>query len=446
VLRAANAESASFSCSDDLLNAIHTIINRAVQSNMFSTLTDCPHREKLGWLDDIGLIFDVAARNYDVAAMYRKIVRDMSEAQSADGLVPTTAPELSLFAGAFRDDANWGGSIILAPWQMYRTYGDLQTVRDYYPAMRKYMGYLATQATGYLLDDGLGDWITLNTTTPVGVTASYAYMRLATVIAEIATLLGEKSDAAAYQALSGNISVAFNAMYYNASAASYSSGSQACNALALDAGFVPAGDQDAVLDTLITTIRAAGNHLDVGEIALPAVFRVLAQAGRHDVIHDIATLTTSPSYGYQVKSGSTSLAEDWGGMGTSGSQNHWMLGALDSWFTAGLGGIEQSPDSIAFTDLEIAPAVVGSLTSVSASYQSPQGRIATSWQVVGNSITLDVEIPANTTATVTLPLAPAGGSGARLSATDGAEPVGDDGTTAVWRIGPGDWTFRAAAA
>jgi alpha-L-rhamnosidase len=446
ILRAANAESATFTCSNSLLNSIHTIINRALQSNMFSTLTDCPHREKLGWLDDIGLIFDVAARNYDVAAMYRKIVRDMSEAQDEDGLVPTTAPELALFAGAYRDDPNWGGSIVLAPWQMYRTYGDLQTVRDYYPAMRKYVDFLATEASGYLLATGLGDWITLNTTTPVGVTGTYAYMRIATAIAQIADLLGEKSDAAGYRKLAANISAAFNAEYYNASAASYSSGDQACNALALDAGFVPAADREAVLNTLIAAIRADGNHLDVGEVALPAVFRVLAQAGRHDVIYDIATLTSSPSYGYQVVSGSTSLAEDWGGLGTNGSQNHWMLGALDSWFTGGLGGIEQSPDSIAFTDLDIAPAVVGSLTSASAAYQSPQGRIATSWQVGTGSIELDVSVPANTTATVTLPLAAAGGSAAQVTATGGAEPTGNDGVNATWRVGPGDWRFRATAA
>jgi alpha-L-rhamnosidase len=445
ILRAVNTESAAFTCSDDLLNSIHTIINRALQSNMFSTLTDCPHREKLGWLDDIGLIFDVAARNYDVAAMYRKIVRDMSEAQSVDGLVPTTAPELALFAGAYRDDANWGGSIILAPWQMYRAYGDLQTVRDYYPAMRKYMDYLATQASGYLLNNGLGDWITLNTTTPAGVTASYAYMRLATAMGKIANLLDKAPDAASYQQLAASISAAFNAEYYNASTASYSSGSQACNALALDAGFVPAADRDAVLNTLISTIRANGDHLDVGEVALPAVFRVLARAGRHDVIYDIATLTTSPSYGYQVVSGSTSLAEDWGGMGTNGSQNHWMLGALDSWFTAGIGGIEQSENSVAFTDLVIAPAVVGSLTSASATYQSPQGQIATGWQLDAGSITLDVRVPANTTATVTLPLTAASGSGARLSATDGAQLTGNDGINAVWRVGPGDWQFRAVA-
>lgn len=188
--------------------------------------------------------------------------------------------------------------------------------------------------------------------------------------------------------------------------------------------------REAVLNTLIASIRANGNRLDVGEAALPAVFCVLAQAGRHDVIYDIATLTSSPSYGYQAVSGSTSLAEDWGGLGTNGSQNHWMLGALDSRFTGGPGGIQQSPASVAFTDLAIAPAVAGSLTPASATYQSPRGRIATSRQVGTGSIELDVSVPPNTTATVTLPLAAAG----------------DDGVKATWRVGPGDRRFRAAAA
>lgn len=445
ILRAANPESATFTCSDDLLNSIHTIINRAVQSNMFSTLTDCPHREKLGWLDDTGLIFDVAARNYDVAALYRKIVRDITEAQSPGGLVPTTAPELALFAGGFRDDPNWGGTVILAPWQMYRTYGDFETLRATYPAMCAYLRYLQTQAAGNLLDYGLGDWITLNSATPAGVTASYAYKRLASLLARIAALLGSRSDAATYSALADDITSAFNTQYYDAANATYGPGTQACNALALDAGFVPASTRRAVLNTLVSSISGNGNHLDVGEIGLPAVLRVLAGAGRHDVIYDIATQTTYPSYGYQVVTGSTSLGEDWGGMGTSGSQNHWMLGALDAWFTEGLGGIRQAGDSVAFQRLVIAPAVVGTLTSVQASYSGPQGRIATSWRRQDAALALEVTIPPNTTATVMLPLGPAGGRSAQVSATKGAVAAGNDGTTVTWNVGPGDWRFSAVS-
>lgn len=445
VLRTANAVSGGFTSSNTLLNSIHTIIERSVQSNMYSVLTDCPHREKLGWLDQTGLIFGVASRTYDIEAYARKIARDMVEAQTPDGLVPTTAPEFALFAGAYREDANWGGTIVLAPWEMYRTYGDTETLRALYPAMRRYLDYLAGRASGDLLDGGLGDWMAVDTTTPTGVTETYAYKRLATTMSRIATVLGQDGDARAYRAQASRIAAAFNSSYFDSGRNTYGSGSQACNALALDGGFVPAAAQAAVLGTLIDSIRAAGNHLQVGEVGLPAALRVLADAGRHDVIWDVATQTTYPSYGHMVVTGSTSLAESWGGMGTSASQNHWMLGALEEWFTAGLGGITQTPDSVAFSELAIAPAVVGDLTSVDASYETPQGRVTTSWQRTDTALSLTVRVPANTAATVAVPLAAVAGTRPVVSAPRPAVPVGRDGTSAVYRVGTGTWTFRVTS-
>ncbi|WP_435178390.1 family 78 glycoside hydrolase catalytic domain [Actinacidiphila sp. bgisy145] len=444
VLRTANPEAGSFTCSDDLLNSIHTIIDRSVQSNMYSVFTDCPHREKLGWLDQTGLALGAATRNYDIEAYGRKLVRDMIEAQAPDGMVPTTAPEIALFAGAYRYDANWGGSIVLVPWQLYRAYGDTSTLRSTYPAMKRYLEYLGGLASGDLLDGGLGDWESVETTTPTKVVQTYAYKRLATTLAHIAGVLGERSDAKRYDALAARITAAFNAAYLDASGATYASGSQACNALALDAGFVPAARSAAVLATLIAAIRAAGNHLEVGEVGLPAALRVLAGAGRHDVIWDIATQTTYPSYGHMVATGSTSLAESWGGMGTSASQNHWMLGALEEWFTAGLGGITQTADSVAFSELALAPAVVGDLTTVDATYDTPHGRVASSWRRSGTSLSLAVSVPPNTSATVAVPLAPAGGAKAVVTPSRGAVLVRRDADTAVYRVGTGAWSFRAA--
>ncbi|WP_202231808.1 alpha-L-rhamnosidase [Actinacidiphila reveromycinica] len=444
VLRTANAAAGSFTSSDTLLNSIHTIIDRSVQSNMYSVFTDCPHREKLGWLDQTGLALGAATRTYDIEAYGRKLVRDMVQAQAADGMVPTTAPEIALFAGAYRYDANWGGSVVLVPWALYRAYGDLPTLRSTYPAMKRYLAYLTGLTTGNLLDGGLGDWETVETTTtPTMLVQSYAYRRLAGTLATIAGVLGEKADARRYQALADAITTAFNAAYFNASGATYATGSQTANALALDAGFVPAAHRDAVLSTLIASVRAAGNHLGTGEVGLPAALRVLADAGRHDVIWDIASQTTYPSYGHMVATGSTSLAESWGGMGTSSSQNHWMLGALEEWFTAGLGGITQTPGSVAFGDLSIAPAVVGDLTSVDSTYRTPQGTVGSSWKRSGTSLALTASVPPNTTATLSVPLAPAGGSHAEVTAPAGAALLRRDTATAVYRIGTGTWRFTA---
>lgn len=436
VLRAANDGAGTFTSSNTLINDIHTIIDRAIQSNMYSVLTDCPHREKLGWLEEDNLVFGSVARDYDVAAYYRELVRNMAEAQTADGLIPDIAPEYTVFSGGFRDDPNWGGSLVLAPWQLYETYGDTATMRTYYPNMQRYLDYLSSKANGDLLDYGLGDWITFDNSTPVGVTASFGYYRIASAMSGIAGALGKTDDAQRYAALATRIGAAFNDKYLSGD--TYASGSQASDALALDMGIVPAAEREAVLDHLTASIKANGYHLTVGEIALPSVFRVLSAAGRDDLIYTIATQTGNPSYGYQVTHGATSLTENWDGPTSGNSQNHFMLGAIDEWFGAGLAGIRQADGSVAFEHLLIRPAVVGDLAHAAASYQTPRGAVASSWSRSGGTLRLDVTIPPGAPARVEVPLL---GGTTRPEAMPGATWIGIQDGRGVFEVGSGHWTF-----
>lgn len=409
VLRAANASAGSFRSSNPLVNQIHGIIDRAIQSNMYSVLTDCPHREKLGWLEESHLVFDSVARNYDVAAYYRSIVRKVAEAQTPDGLVPDIAPEYDVFEGGFRDDPNWGGALVLAPLQAYQTYGDVTTLRTYYPAMVRYANYLTGKAKDGLLDYGLGDWIAFDQSTPLGVTATFGYYRVVRALATIATVLGKPGDAARWNSMADHIGQSFNKTYFDAAKHTYATGSQAADAMALDMGIVPAAERSAVYDHLIGNLRANGWLVSVGEIALPSLFRVLPD----DVIYKIATQVGRPSYGYQVRHGATSLTERWDGPTFGESQNHFMLGAIDAWFTSGLAGIRQMRGR----DLLIKPAVVGDLTAVSGRYMTMYGEVSSDWTRTGNTVRLTVTLPANTTATVVLP----------------------DGTS--HRVGSGRWTY-----
>ncbi len=440
VLRAANERAGSFTSSNPLLNKIHGIIDRAIQSNMYSVLTDCPHREKLGWLEEGHLVFSSVASNYDVAAYYRSLIRTIAEAQTPDGLVPDIAPEYTVFAGGFRDDPNWGGALVLAPLRMYRTYGDVATLGTYYPAMRRYLEYLGGKAQGNLLDYGLGDWIAIDESTPLGVTASFAYHRLATAMAEIAGILGKDADRAEWTVLADAIGTAFNARYLDRERHTYASGSQASDALALDLGVVPAEERLAVLGHLIAGIEAAGDHVTVGEIALPSLFRVLSAAGRDDVVYRIASRTDHPSYGYQVVNGATSLTEKWDGPTARPplSQNHFMLGAIDAWFTSGLAGIRQAPDSVAYTKLEIRPAVVGDLTEVTGRYRTPSGEVISGWHRDGARVELTVTVPVNTTATVYVPVR----AGTQATGAPDVRPIRVEGGCAVFTVGSGEWRFR----
>ena len=318
-------------------------------------------------------------------------------------------------------------------------------MRTYYPNMQRYLDYVSSRADGHLVGEGLGDWIALDTDTPLSLVGTQSYYRLTTTLAEVAETLGKNDDAARYSHLAGQIRDAFNASFFDSATGDYGPGNQASNGLALDAGLVPARDEERVLANLVDSIREDDNHLAVGEVALPAILKTLAAHGRDDVIYDLATQTSFPSYGYLVKTGSTSMPEAWTGMTKSGAQNHYMLAALDDWFWSGLGGIEQTEDSVAWHDLTISPAVVGDLRSAEASYRTPQGLVSTSWTRSSTKLQLDVEVPGNTTATIRVPLDRLGGASAKVTATGGLKPIRVDDRYATFAAGSGSWTFRATA-
>ena len=433
VLRADNARTGSFASSDPLLDDIHELVTNAVEGNMYSVLTDCPTREKLGWLEEDHLLYDTVAANYDVAAYYRQLVRNMRDAQLGNGMVPDIAPEYTVFGGGFRDDPNWGGALIMAPWKQYLAYGDATLLRDSYAAMQRYMGYLASQAQDHVLSYGLGDWGAFDTSTPSAIAATTGYYSFATTMARIAGTLGHDADAAGYRTLAGQIRDAFNARWYDASAKRYGSGSQASNALPLAAGMVPDGDRDAVLANLRADIAARGEHLSTGEIGLRGLFDALGEAGDPDTVLRMAENPTQPSYAAMLAGGATTLPEFWDG---AGSQNHFMMGAIDDWSYRYLAGIRSTGPG--FKTFEVAPLIPASgLDHVSATWDTAYGPIRSAWRKTGSRLHLDVKVPVNTTATVSVPLvgrhAPHGPKGARLLR------VQDD--RAVYAVGSGRWRF-----
>ncbi|MFD8521344.1 family 78 glycoside hydrolase catalytic domain [Streptomyces capillispiralis] len=438
VLHTDNTSAGDFTSSDPLINDIHSLIRRSIEGNMMSVLTDCPSREKLGWLEQNQLVFPALAGNYDMQSYLRKIVRDMADAQTTEGLIPSTVPEYTSLPGGYRNDSNWGGAFVLVPWQLYTTYGDQQTLETYYPRMRQYAAFLETQVKDGILDYGLGDWFTPDRTFPRAVAGTYGYWRVADALSRIATVLGDEDAADTYRAKADASAKALSAKYYDATTGTFGGGGHGAEALALDMGAYPAGERDRLLTHFTTAIKDAGHHLILGEISLPAAFRVLSGEGRDDIVHAIATRTTSPSYGYQVRAGNTTLGESWDG-GPGQSQNHFMLGAIDSWFTTRVAGISQTADSIGYAELLIDPAVEGDMTSASGSYRTPYGTARTDWARTADTFRLTVDVPAGSTAEVHVPAA-----GGRAEAPEGARLLRVTGEEAVYQVGSGHWTFDSA--
>ncbi len=401
-----------FNCSNELFNKINSLIKWSVNSNMQSIFTDCPHRERLGWQEQLHLMGTAIQYNYDIHTLSKKITADIRAEQNANGLVPSTVPEyteMHFADGYFRDSPEWGSNAILFPWSLYQWYGDKDELTNNYAVMQKYVDYLRTKDSSYLLMYGLSDWYDLGPNrpgfcqlTPMGLTATAYYYNDLVVMKKIATLLGKKNDIVEYAQWADTVKLAFNKMFYHANTKQYGSGSQTSNAIAISMGLVNDKDKKVVIENIVKDIEQRNYSLTSGDIGFHYLLKVLNDAGRNDIIFKMNNRTDVPGYGYQIAHGATALTESWQGLPIV-SNNHLMLGHLMQWFYEGLAGISQAVNSVGYKNIVIRPQVVGDITHAAASFQSPYGEIRSAWKKTGNSFELNVTVPANTTATIYLP-------------------------------------------
>ena len=409
VLRADLPRAGMTETSSSFLNTLHTIIDRAVQGNMYSVFTDCPHREKLGWIEELYLCFDLLARGYEVAAHLKQSLALIRDAQLDSGLIPSIVPEFINFAGdtwsgddnAFRDDPNWGGAIVFLPWRLYTTYADRAVLADNWEAIIRYIDYLATREIDGLLDHGLGDWIAIDTSTPRGMVASFGYQRILATAAKIARELGHSVEAKAYEANAARVLEVFATTFGSDDGTQWGSGSQASYALALDLGAVPDASIPVARDALLAAIDDAGAQISVGENALPSLLRVLTLHGCDDIIDALVRQPDGPGYAHQITSGATALTESWQGPegpSAQGSQNHFMLGMIDDWITGTVCGLRQAEGSIGWQRVVIAPTPLDNLDWAHTSYSSPAGEIDVRWDRRADEIVVTVALPPGVTA------------------------------------------------
>jgi hypothetical protein len=398
-----------FSCSNPKVNQIHEIINAAILSNLQSVSTDCPHREKLGWLEQSHLVSGGIMFNYDMPAFYAKICDDMREAQTDEGLVPDIAPEYTIFTGGFRDSPEWGSAYVIDPWLVYQMYGDASVLTKHYADMKKYVAYLGGKAKDHIVSHGLGDWADYGPNppgesqlTPRGLTPTAIYFQDLLLMEQMARLLGKQDDAEHYAQLAGKVRAAFNKTFFEADVNQYAGNSQTGNAMPLVLGLVPDDRRAAVFENLVKLLRGNGNRVNAGDIGFMYLMRALGDGGRGDVLYDMVCQEEGPGYMWQLKKGATTMTETWDCY-PNWSQNHCMLGHAEEWFYRGLGGIRPDPNAPGFKRFIVAPQVVGDLTAAEADYHTLYGKIASRWTRQGETLTLCLTVPANSSATVVLP-------------------------------------------
>jgi len=434
----------SFSCSNELFNKTYTLIDWAIQSNSVSVFTDCPHREKLGWLEQTYLMGPSVQYNYAAAPLFRKVIRDMMYTQHADGLMPEIAPEFTAFTSPFNESPEWGSASIILPWYNYLWYGDKRSLADAWPMMEKYMDYLGTKDSAFILKHGLGDWFDIGPKksgfaqmTKMGVTATATYYYDAKLLSKMAAVLNKPAEKKKYNELAVKIRSAFNGAFFDTERLEYDSASQTANAMALYMGLVEDKYRKAVTDALVRDIQSRNNALTAGDIGYRYVLKALEEAGRSDVIFAMNSRDDVPGYGFQLKHGATALTESWQAY-ESVSNNHFMLGHLMEWFYSGLAGIRQTENSVAFKEVEIRPEPVSDVKDAKATFYSPYGKISSEWEKSEGKFEATISIPANSTAVIYLPAKK--GSVVLMNGKKAIVQYKDG--KAILKTGSGDYTFE----
>ena len=387
-----------FECSNPLINDTHKLIDRAIRSNWQAVWTDCPAREKLGWLEQDWLNGEALVYNYDAQSMIEQTMQNIVDAQHEDGSMPEIAPEYTQFTGSwarpFQESPEWGGAIIALPMLYWQHYGELSLAREYYEPMKRYINYLASQDSAYILKMGLGDWYDygpgragFSQNTPMPLVATAHYYQWMCYMYVLAKQLGKRDEAYAFNQRAENIRQAFNREFYDAKRKTYGTGSQCSLALPLYLKLVPEKDYQAVLQNLIKDIHQHGDRLTTGDVGNRYLFYTLAKNGHRELLYKMLNHYDVPGYGYQIKKGQTTLTEQWN-PDHGASMNHFMMAHIENLLIPDLLGIQRNGDLI-----EIAPHPVGDLTWCKGSTMSAQGKVSVSWKIKKDKFIMDIDIP-----------------------------------------------------
>ncbi|WP_288207294.1 family 78 glycoside hydrolase catalytic domain [uncultured Parabacteroides sp.] len=396
-------KSGSFECSNPMLNRLNKVLDYTFHSNLFSVQSDCPAREKFGYGGDIVGTARTFCWFYDMENFYRKALRDFANDQRPEGGMTETAPYNGIADMGLGDDSGpigWQLAFAFMQKQLYEYYGDLRTIKAYYPTLRRQVEFLRSKAKDNLIDTCINDHESLEERVPALFATAHYYHHVI-LLAEFAVLTGQSKDTQIYSRLATDIKDAFIKKFLKRGTGQVANATQAAQAFVLFYDLVPESEKEAVFTVFLQAIAKWDGHIASGIFGVPAILEVLRLNNRNDIAYEMVTKKTFPGWGYMLESGATTLWETWKYSDNVYSQNHPMFGSVGEWFYQSLGGINQAAPG--FSKILIKPQPAGDLTWVNCSYQSVNGPIVSNWRKGNETFELQVTIPANTTAQIWLP-------------------------------------------
>ncbi|MDX2285328.1 MAG: glycoside hydrolase family 78 protein [Bacteroidia bacterium] len=410
----------SFECSNPLLNQLQHNIQWGQKGNFLDVPTDCPQRdERLGWTGDAQVFAATAAYNMDVYAFFAKWLRDLAADQRADGAVPFVVPNV-LGTNAMAS-AGWADAATIIPWNIYVAFGDARMLEQQYASMKAWVEYMRSKSTNHLWNTGFhfGDWLFYRPADDndgrAAVTDKYLiaqcfYAYSTQLLIKTAAVLGKTGEAEAYSKLLEDIRAAFLREYVTPSGRLVS-GTQTAYVLALQFDMLPEDLRAQAAARLADNIRSYSTHLTTGFLGTPYLCHVLTRFGYADLAYELLLQDSYPSWLYPVKMGATTIWERWDGQKPDSSFqtpgmnsfNHYAYGAIGEWMYRAVAGISPDEAEPGYRRIRIRPLPGGKLSYAGGELLSPYGKIRSKWSAEGGRYRLEVEIPANTQASIWIP-------------------------------------------
>lgn len=456
-----------FECSSPLLNQLMRNIVWTLRDNMHSTPTDCPQRdERLGWMGDMLVFAQPACYLMDMGAFFTKWVRDIRDDQAKDGRYPDFAPHPFDPDARFSGVPAWGDCGVVVPWRMYVNYADTRVLEEHFDSARRWVDWIQRENPDLLWKNkrhnDYGDWLNGDTLKlegfpkgeaeiPKEVFATAFFQHSTQLVAQMAEVIGKSAEAAQYRKLAEDIRQAFIRAYIDEDA-TVKGHTQSAYAIALAFNLMPDDKRPAAAEKMVERVRAYKNHISTGFHTTIMLMNELTRAGRNDVAYMLINNRTIPSWGYSIAQGATTIWERWDGyVEGRGFQDpgmnsfcHYAIGSVGEWMYRTILGINPDEADPGYKHILLKPVPGGGLRWAKGTYHSIRGPIRSEWRLDGKDLTLNVSVPANTTATLYLPASDAATvteGGKPAAQAEGVKFVRMEGTTAVYELGSGSYEF-----
>lgn len=405
-----------FSSSDDTLNRIFAVTQNANLSNFYYFPTDCPHREKNGWMGDAANSAEQMTLLHNTEKSFIEWLRSMRAAQREDGMLPGIVPT-GTWGYHWGNGPAWDKAAFEVPYVLWRYRGNTDVIRENATMMMRYL-YFADRRRkeNGLLEWGLGDWCPPGTnagayTVPLAITDTIMVLEMAKKASEMFRAVGYTREAEYAKALHDDLRLAirremidFDRMEILGDKTSPwhpPVKSQSGQALAIYHGVFEPEERDMAAKRLVEMIHEANDSFTCGMLGLRVVFDVLLEYGEAELAYKMITKDTFPSYKHLLDKGQTALPEYFQEDGNDkGSLNHHFFGDVSRFIVKAVAGLSV----IDAKTVRIAPAFLTAIDHAEAYHDMKDGRVSVAWKRdKDGSISLSVTHPATVTLSVSLP-------------------------------------------